>query len=166
MEDHPQDPPITDQILLDVSVKIEQEGKSFYSKLADMVPSPEVKGFLELMAAEEVKHEKHFRKLLQDKDNQPYGWENRPEIKGLVLKMLQTDLFPLEIPPGEAEKNFQSITQALDFAIESEMVAIEFYRLLGDYCENMEAKTALAMLEGAETEHLHFVTGLREKYAK
>lgn len=60
---------------------------------------------------------------------------------------------------------FSDVSKALDFAIEAEMISIEFYELLGHYCTQMEAKTVLVMLEKAERDHLVYVTNLKKNTA-
>jgi len=154
---------ITDHEILEVSLKIEREGHIFYKKLAQLVPGPEIKQFLDHMAAEEIRHERHFQKLFTDKGNQTYGWENRPELREMVTRLLQTDIFPEVETLENPSDQFSTIGKALDFAIESEMVSIEFYRLLGDHCHHFEAKTVLALLERAEMEHLTSLQTLKEK---
>ncbi len=46
------------------------------------------------------------------------------------------------------------------------MVSAEFYSLLGDFCDNLEAKTALLLLERAERDHVKEVLAIKDKLLK
>ncbi len=155
---------ITDKEILDISLKIEREGHDFYQKLSEIVPIPGIKDFLAQMAVEETHHERQFIKLISDKTGKNYGWEQNEELREAIEKLFQTDIFPNTDEWKNADTPFPSVEEAIDFAIEAEMISMEFYRLLGDFCTNLEAKTVLTMLEKAEMEHLHYMKTLRAKY--
>lgn len=156
---------ITDREILDISLKIEREGQTFYQKLAELIPVPEIKEFLSVMANEETKHEKQFVKLIADKSGENYGWEDKPDLRATIQKIFETDIFPDLDEFQSSQGPFTSVGEAIEFAIEAEMISMEFYKLLGDYCENPDAKTVLVMLEKAEIEHLNFMKNLRKKYS-
>ncbi len=163
MDDISHNLPISDQDILDLATKIEEQGRQFYTSLAKLTSDKEVQDFLNHMAAEEAKHEALFKNLMEEKQDQPYGWENQPEVKLTLRKMFQTDIFPALAELDKSSEPFADLERAFDFAIESEMVSIEFYRLLAEYCENLEAKAVLVMLEKVETEHLTYVSNLKKK---
>ena len=155
---------ITHKELLEMSTKIEREGEVFYSELAKHVDDSEVRGFLLTMSREEAQHEIQFKKLLEDKGSNDYGWEEDESLKTLVAGFYETDIFPSIDEIFEQLPNFQGIQKALDFAIEAEKVSSEFYGLMQESCENIEGKTLLILLEKAEQEHLETVEGIREHY--
>jgi len=157
---------ISNAELLQVSVKIERDGRAFYQKLSEHIDDPTEKAFLEEMAREEVQHEIQFKKMLDDKGERPYGWEGNDALGDLIQGRFQTDIFPpLDEIMGQAEE-LQGIEKALDFAVEAEKIAGEFYGLLREACNNIEVKTLLVLLEKAEYEHLERVQQLRAKYLK
>jgi rubrerythrin len=155
---------ITNKELLVLSAKIEGEGKDFYIALADHIHDPEVKEFLLLMAKEEANHEIQFKKLLDDKGDSQYGWENDENLRELINTHYQTDIFPqlddvLVHLPG-----YQGIQKAIESALEAEKVSCEFYGLLQEACTDIESKTLLVMLEKVELEHLERVAKIRDRY--
>ncbi|NIQ02411.1 MAG: hypothetical protein GWM98_20155, partial [Nitrospinaceae bacterium] len=85
---------ISNQELIELSTKIEREGKTFYKELANHVPDPEVKDFLLLMSREEAQHEIEFKKMLDAKGQKHYGWEENKSLRQLVNTYYQTDIFP------------------------------------------------------------------------
>ena len=152
---------LTNSELLELSVRIEREGKRFYSQLAEHVDDPKVQEFLKLMVKEEAAHEIHFKKMLEtDKD---FGWDSNEDLKKLIEESFQTDIFPpLEETLNQLPR-FEGIEKAFDFAIEAEKVAVEFYRILGDACSDIEIKTNMVLLEKAEIEHCNVVETLKKR---
>jgi rubrerythrin len=150
--------------LLALSTKIEGEGKDFYTALAGHIDDREVKEFLLLMAREEANHEIQFRKLLDEKGDDSYGWESDPNLRNLINTHFQTDIFPKVDEIFEQLPQFQGINKALDFAVDAEKISCEFYGLLQESCTDIETKTFMVMLEKIEQEHLERVELLRERY--
>ncbi len=157
---------ITDSDILNIALKIEREGHNFYQKLSGRIPIPEIKDFLTQMAAEETRHERQFKKLIDDKAGKNYGWEDKADLRETMENLFQTDIFPIIDELEKSENQFPTVEEAIDFAIEAEMISMEFYKLLGEYCENLEAQTVLVMLEKAEMEHLHYMKTLKAKYSQ
>ncbi len=155
---------ISNRELLGLSTKIESEGKSFYENLASYISDPEVKEFLLLMAREEASHEIQFKKLLDEKGDNPYGWEKDPGLRKLIDTHFQTDIFPRIDEVFEQLPHFQGILRAMDFAVEAEKISCEFYGLLQESCTDMETKTFMVLLEKIEQEHLERVELLRDRY--
>ena len=145
--------------ILGLAVKIEREGRLFYSNLSKSIDDPTIRDFLKLMEKEEAAHEIHFKKLLETKDI--FGWENDVNLKQLIKEKFQTDIFPPLEETLAQLPHLDGINNAFNFAIEAEKVSIEFYRLLGDACTDFEIKTQLALLEKAEREHLNIVEKLK-----
>lgn len=155
---------ISNKELLALSTKIEAEGNLFYVALADQIDDPEVKEFLLLMAREEASHEIQFKKLIDEKGGEQYGWENDPNLRDLIDTHFQTDIFPRLDEIFEQLPKFQGILKAMDFAVEAEKISCEFYGLLQESCTDFETKTFMVMLEKIEQEHLERVELLRERY--
>ena len=157
---------ITDNEILELSLKMEREGQAFYEKLSQHTQDSTVKNFAQQMHREEVQHEKLFRVMLERKGEQSYGWEDKKELQDFILEYFETDIFPTleDIIPEDAK--FETLQKAVDFAIEAEMVSAEFYSLLSDFCDNLEAKTALLLLEKAERDHIKEILAIKEKLIK
>ncbi len=151
----------TNSEILELAIKIEREGKLFYTELQQHVDDPKVQEFLKLMEKEEATHEIHFKKMLETKED--LGWEQDENLKCLVKEKFQTDIFPpLEETLKELPR-FEGLEKAFNFAIEAEKIAAEFYRMLGDACTDFEIKTHLALLEKAEREHCNVVETLKAR---
>lgn len=155
---------ITNRELLEISLKIESDGKKFYSALADIVADPKVRDFFKLMSREEALHEKQFKRLIEMKGLEQIGWENNLSLREFIDKEFQTDVFP---PPKEVIDQLPKIggiKKALELAMDAERIVGEFFRLMHDSCEDIEIKTILTILEKAECEHLERVKSFKAKF--
>ena len=157
---------ITDQEILDLALKIEREGQAFYERLSRHIQDSTVKNFVLQMHKEEIQHEKLFRIMLETKDEKPYGWEDKQELQDFISENFKTDIYPPleDILPEDTK--FETLQKAVDFAMEAEMISAEFYSLLGDFCDNLEAKTALLLLEKAERDHVKEILAIKDKLLK
>jgi rubrerythrin len=151
---------VTNSELLELAVKIEREGQRFYTQLAEHVDDPRVQEFLNLMIKEEAAHEIHFKKMLETDSD--FGWETDKDLKKLIMDSFQTDIFPSLDDTLSELPRFEGIEKAFDYAIEAEKVAAEFYRILGDACNDIELKTNMVLLEKAELEHCNVVEALKK----
>ncbi len=156
---------ISNEELLKASIQIEREGKFFYTELCDHIDDPATKEFLRVMATEEALHEEQFKKILYEKNDRAYGWENQQNLREFLDNKFKTDIFPPINKIMDQASNLQGVGQALDFAVEAEKVSAEFYNLLGDACDEIDIKTKLVQLEKAEKEHLDRVKSLAKQYA-
>lgn len=155
---------ITSQELLEISLKIERDGQRFYSELAEKVTDPKVRDFFLLMSREEALHEKQFKRLIESKGLERYGWENNPSLREFIDKEFRTDIFP---PAEEVIGQLtavRGIQKALELAMDAERIVGEFFRLLHDSCEDIETKTLLTILEKSECEHLERVKSFKTKF--
>ena len=119
-----------------------------------------IKDYLLIISKEEAKHEKLFKKILEEKGSRKYGWEDKPDLHRLVEKNFKQDLLPrlneiLEKFPGD-----EGIKIALKFAKKYEELSIELYAILIKNCEDLETKALLIELECGEKAHLCYIQQL------
>ncbi len=157
---------ITTKEILELSLKMEREGQAFYSSLSQHIEDPMVKTFLQKMHKEEIQHEKLFRAMLEEKGEKQYGWEDKKELHDFIDKHFKTDICPPVEDIIQEDSKFESLQKAVDFAVEAEMIAAEFYSLLGDFCEDLEAKSSILLLEQADYEHVKQVLAIKDKLLK
>jgi rubrerythrin len=157
---------ITANEILELSLKMERQAQVFYADLVQYIQDPIVKTFVQKMHKEEIQHEKLFRVMLEQKGDKLYGWEDKKELQNFIDDNFTTDIFPHLKDIIQEDSKFESLQKAVDFAIEAEMIAAEFYSLLGDFCEDLEAKTSILLLEQAENEHVKQVLAIKDKILK
>ncbi|OGW14464.1 MAG: hypothetical protein A3K09_03665 [Nitrospinae bacterium RIFCSPLOWO2_12_FULL_47_7] len=154
---------LTDREIFGLAIRIERQGALFYTALAEHIVDPENRDFILGMAREEGHHVKNIEKMLRNKGSAKYGWENEKSILDLIEKQFNTDIFPSLDEIFKQLPRFEGIEKAFNFAIESEKVSAEFYSLLGEYCDNFEAKILLLTLEKTERDHLKQVELLKKQ---
>ncbi len=155
---------IKNEELLDICVKSEEEGRVFYKELANHVSEPVVKDFLLIISKEEAKHKEHFKKILEEKGSQKYGWEDAPDLHKLVDKNCKQGLFSELNWNLEKFEGGEVIKIALGFAKKYEELSIEFYATLIKNCDDLETKALLIDLECEEKVHLYYIQHLIENF--
>lgn len=155
---------ITNQELLGISLKIERDGKRFYSELAENITDKKVSEFFRLMAQEEALHENQFKQIIESNDIIRYGWEEDLTLRNFIDKEFKTDIFPPAKEVLNQLKKIGGINKALDLAMDAERIVGEFFRLLHNSCDDIEIKTLLTILEKAEHEHLERVRSFKSKF--
>jgi rubrerythrin len=157
---------ISDKDILEIALKIERDGKAFYKGLSNHIANSEAKTFLEAMSKEESLHESQLKILFEEKGNKIFDNENKEILNEFIKLNFQTDIFPPIEEIFSTKNDFESLETAINFAINAESTSKEFYAILGEYCDDFEAKTALILLENAETEHLKRVLEIKENLLK
>ena len=157
---------ITNQELLGISLKIERDGKRFYSELAEKVSDPKVSEFFQIMAKEEALHENQFKNLIESKNIDRYGWESDIMLRKFIDKEFKTDIFPSTKEVMAQLPKTEGIEKALELAMNAERIVGEFFRLLHNSCDDIEIKTLLTILEKSEYEHLERVKSFKSRYLK
>ena len=149
--------------ILEIALKKERDEKRFYSELADYVTDSNVQEFMRFMADASADHENEIKKLLGGIEAKTCA-RIGPAVKKLNNTNFQTDIFPPLEDIIKIATGFKGIRDVLDFALETERVAAEFYGILGKYCDNFFAKTALLLLEKIELEHVAIIESFREEF--
>ena len=155
---------ITNKELLGISLKIERDGKRFYSELAENITDKKVSEFFRLMAQEEALHENQFKQIIEPNDIIRYGWEEDLTLRNFIDKEFKTDIFPPTKEVLNQLKKIGGINKALDLAMDAERIVGEFFRLLHNSCDDIEIKTLLTILEKAEHEHLERIKSFKSKF--
>ena len=163
---NPLEKTITDKEILEIALKIERDGKAFYKGLSERVSNPDAKKFLEAMSKEESLHESQLKVLFQEKGNKIFDIDNSASLNEFIKTNFQTDIFPNIADIFDSGSEFESLQKAINFALDAESTSKEFYAMLGEYCDDFEAKTALVLLEKAETEHFKRITEIKDHLFK
>ncbi len=153
---------IRNEELLEFMVKIEQEGQAFYKKLSSHISDPMVKDYLLLMSKDEAQHEKKIKKFMEGQEDRKYGWEDNPALREFVDAHLIQGLFP---DLDEILKNlpeYEGIQKALNFALKSEELAFEFYKILRQSCDDSETQILMIEMESEEKAHCAYIQKLIE----
>jgi rubrerythrin len=137
--------------LLDIAIKLENNGEDVYRRAAATVKKPELVSLLEWMADEEVQHARFFSelKLRLEKDRaNPFIEEMSRE---LFDDLLGNRNFSLR------EVDFSSIenqNELIDIFIEFEKDSVIFYKVLEPFVEDPAAREQLQKIIDEENLHI------------
>ena len=157
---------ITPLNVLEISLMKEADEKYFYITLAKHVSNLEARNFLNLMANESIQHEVVIRKLLvTDRVKLDYG-TNTTAPSNFIKEHFQNDIFPTGSDISKMVPELEGTREVLDFSLETELVAAEFYKLLGEYCEKISTKQALLLLEKTELVHVEKIKSFKKNISE
>ncbi|CCU85745.1 MULTISPECIES: ferritin family protein [Mesotoga] len=137
---------ITVSDMLDIALRIESVGYSYYQKLSEKT-SGEVKSLFVKLATEEREHAAIFREMLKEAENSPTAqdWEDNV---GYLKSYAEISIFPriesIDVP--------NNINKAISSAMEVEKDSIIFYSELSFFIP--DCKELKDIIE-EERRHLH-----------
>ena len=137
--------------LLDMAVKVENNGEAVYRSAIDKVKTPELVCLLQWMADEEAAHARFFSELkrnLETKRRNPFVEEMSRE---LFDDLLGNQNFSLK------EVDFSAIEKSdtmIDVFIEFEKDSVIFYKILEPFVEDPVAREHLQKIIEEENHHI------------
>jgi len=137
--------------LLDIAVKMEENGKAVYVRAMGEIKNKELKSLLQWMAREEEVHQKWF---LQQKETQVQNPE-ATDFSGMLPDVLQEMMGEKSLSLDDI--NFSKIThtsQMLEIFIEFENDTLLFYEFLETFIQDREALDGLKKVIQEERAHV------------
>jgi rubrerythrin len=105
------------------AIQMEKDGYSFYIKAAAQTSSEMGRDIFESLAKDEQLHLEVFQKMFQDKVEKS-EWDN---LVNSSKKYADIDIFPKDLKQIEGANPDTNELDALEFAMNSEMKAIDYY---------------------------------------
>jgi rubrerythrin len=118
--------------IVEVAVRIEENGASFYRYAVQLAGKEELKALFQRLAEEEEAHQRTFAAILagMDRNLPPEGYDG--EYAAYLHNYVDNRLvFTTEAFSAELAKLRDEVS-ALDFAIQRELDAIHYYREIGE----------------------------------
>ncbi len=111
--------------IINIAVKIEENGERFYREAAERAQAPELKEVLLMLAKDELKHKDIFINMLKDLNfpDEPLSDEYQNYLKAYTQRLIFQDKSSDFI---EKMNKFDQIW-ALDFAMQRELDSILYY---------------------------------------
>ncbi len=150
--------------ILDIAIRIEENGYAFYQQAARKCGSQEVELFFTYLADEEANHKEVFSDLLSEFDEAATSWENHP---GEHLEYLNA--FADHLVFGKDAKNFDfsdehGTEQVLQFAMRRETESILFYQEIKAYLPQTKHPIVDAII-AEERRHFTKLANLKKSIA-
>jgi rubrerythrin len=138
---------------MECAVKIEENGETFYRRMAEKLDDPELKKLFTFLVGEEAKHRKTYAKMLTKiekyRDEGTYSEEYYAYLQAYVNKVI--------FSPERLEEEMNRITStaaAIDFAIKAELETILYYEEMKKLVKEESHETIERIIE---EERKHFL---------
>ena len=138
--------------IIEIAIRIEENGQEFYTAAADMVKeSPDVKGLFYDLAEKEVTHIAIFQKLAEKFEAETFDF-NVEESSDYIGHLADTHIFGRKDAGTELAKTVSSPKQGLEIAFKFENDSVVFYEELLKRASSNAKKLILQIIE-EEKEH-------------
>ncbi|MFC1557470.1 ferritin family protein [candidate division KSB1 bacterium] len=144
--------------IIDVAVKLEQEGAEYYTELARIAKNTKTQLIFMQFADEERKHEDFFINLKRNDRFIDYEIEDE-EIEKILEETEPEDILPDS--PEDIVKKLHPLN-AIKLGIKSEKRTVKFYKLLSKKLKDPEIRKILATLIEEEQRHVNDLTDLHK----
>lgn len=139
--------------IFDFALKMEEDGKAYYEKLAAETSIPEFKSIFSLLAAAEQVHHDALLAMKKGVDTAQADSKVLAQAKNIFEKLLKMN---------ETHDTLQFDRDGYLHAINAEEESIKFYENAAKRENNESAKNLLLMLAEDEKEHLSIVENIYE----
>jgi rubrerythrin len=152
--------------ILEVAIRIEANGASFYRKAAAAQPDESNRAFLEQLANMEDTHQATFEKMrssLEPTEKQPTVFDPNQETAQYLAAMADTHGGEGSPTAADALTGDESIQEIIDIAIGLEKESILFYLGLKDFVPPEYGQDKLDRIIREEQQHIIQLKGFRKK---
>jgi len=138
--------------IVEIAVRIEENGHAFYTAAADMFrKSNETKGLFLDLAAKELVHIAIFQRLSLKFEPENYDF-NEEEASGYITNLADTHIFGKQNAGFDLAKKIKSPKEALEAAFKFENDSVDFYTELAKRTHSDSKRLILRIIE-EEKEH-------------
>lgn len=149
--------------VLDMAIRIEENGERFYADAARMSKKDDVRELLNSLAQEEHKHKKYFVELKASVEKAPLSFDPFTEDVSLYIKALaDSEVFTNPSEERKFAKELKGEAPLLDFAIEREKDSLLFYYEIAKTVREKEGKIIEMIIEEEKT-HLRKLSALKRE---
>ncbi len=151
--------------VLDMALRIEENGKLFYSLAKDAAKTDKIKELFQFLYNEEVNHTRYFKAIIKDtdKDSAPNQLDPYLEEAYLYLNALaDSEVFTSADDGAAFARKVGGEKDALDYAIKAEKDALLFYYELSNFIREKD-KSILDEIIKEEKDHLQKLTDIKNK---
>lgn len=143
-----------------MAVRIEENGKTFYTGAAEMAKEPATKNLFSDLAAMEAGHIDAFRSLragLPDSDLSNIVWDPEGLAESYLQATADTHVFTVEAADSRLKK-IKNPMEVLDMAIQFEKDSVAFFIGMKELLPDPSGKGEVDKLIKAEMEHIKMLS--------
>jgi rubrerythrin len=150
--------------VVEQAVQTEKIGNEFYSSMARKFhENHELKELFEVLASQELKHEKIFTELeKQIRDGEPEGWD---EVSLYLRALVDSEFFLGRDKSLSAIKSVETAAEAMKFALGFERETLLYYHgLRHGLRETIKEKDIIDEIIKEEKRHIVWLNNLRKSF--
>jgi rubrerythrin len=146
--------------VVEQAVQTEKIGNEFYSSMAKKFhENHELKELFEVLASQELKHERIFTELeKQIRDGEPEGWD---EVSLYLRALVDSEFFLGRDKSLSAIKSVKTAAEAIKFALGFERETLLYYHGLR---ETIKEKDIIDEIIKEEKRHIVWLNNLRKSF--
>ncbi len=144
---------------IEISLKVERKGRSFYARNAKKIQNIEIKRFIEFLAGEEDKHIALLKEL-KESLKKWRTWIDASENPKILHRVLE-DLRVFKGKTGREVREAGDVTIVLN-ALKTEKDLIEFYEKFARHIKDSGGKRFFLRLADWERTHYQLLEGIYE----
>ncbi|UCG67117.1 MAG: ferritin family protein [Deltaproteobacteria bacterium] len=140
-----------------IGIDLEENGKHFYEKAADLVDNPDLKAMPALLAQEEIEHVKIFKELnaqLPEAATKETIWDPDHKMNQYLQMMADMNIFRSGLDVDKQLSGIKTHEDALRLAIQFEKDSIVFYTTMQDATADTKGREFIGQLIYEEKKHL------------
>ena len=138
--------------VFDFAMKMEEDGKSYYEKLASQTDQPGLQTIFSRLAEDEQKHYEIFKKLKEGK--------SAPSVPESTTLETVRNIFE-ELPlPEQAVKNVAGTLEAYQHAMKVEAESTRFYEEAAAEEQDPQTKKVLLQIAAEEKQHFNIMENI------
>ncbi|GAB6190895.1 ferritin-like domain-containing protein [Desulfocastanea catecholica] len=150
--------------VLDMAIRIENQGVDFYKACLDTALPPEVKKVFQYLLDEEHDHIRIFEIMRQDLSDYPLPESYTGETESYMKSFVSGKVFTQPHKAAGAAEGITDPFEAIDFGIEFENRSITFYQEMKKVVPKSE-QAAIEEVIGQELMHKKRLAALRQEIA-
>ena len=140
--------------IIDIAIKIEKNGESYYREAMEKISSPDLKPVLLFLAEQEHEHIKWFEKLKVEIETAEMDQKVAEIGESMLQRLIGDQTFSL----GDADlSELESVEKLIELAIELERDTIIFYQMLQGFIEDSETLKGLDGIIAEENRHIELL---------
>lgn len=146
--------------ILDMALRIENRGVSFYSGCAAKSRSPRTKEVFAFLENQEKMHYQIFARMKAEPDEALPAESYPGEYQGYVEAFVKDKVFDSSEAAAQKAESIDDPLDAIDWALTFEQRSIDFYTAMAANIRSSEAET-IDKIIGEEKRHIDQLNGLR-----
>ncbi len=144
--------------LIDIAIKLEQEGVLFYEELAEKSGNRSTKTIFAQFAEDEKTHEQHFLSLKREYLFPEKKFE-KEELNNIINEIAPENVLP-EVKDSKIDKLHP--LRAIKLGIKAEKNSVKFYKQMAQIFEDKRSQEILKQLIKEEKYHIKKLTELHK----